>query len=485
MSFQALPEDIQIGRHTFGTFTSGTLCEEVSFPKNFPGRPDVYATQVHTVTRFKKDAATIWVEDIKPPSFHACLRELKNFNGAHEAIVVRMTDTGFELCMKDGQKHHKKHTMIDIQYMALGDLDPCLYVTCGFYAQCVAFGPGDAWCVCDYTCPSYHDTLCSTAGVTTRVPLTRTRYVARRHGGCDYTCPSYQDTLCSTAGVTYKNTCQYQKAICQAKENTPISHAGNCRPFILQRGRAQLSLDSVDVQCQELSTDSTQFYSSLEVHALLTVNYDGQATNATHDAITTWVEKISHSKFTTCALKVGRNEYEGLETFLVKILYFKLLQNKFGSQPSILLTAKHTRADLKHDSATLWTEDISAGNFKLCLRELQNFDGAHKDIRVNWLAYEDLPRNFFSEHNNVEFAVNYRNVPTMLISATHNSTRSGAILPKYNSIASWVENVDKRGFRVCVREFNDEGTYDPVAVSWTTLPGNHYTSTGNFNTSTR
>lgn len=34
------------------------------------------------------DAATIWVEDVRPKSFKVCLRELKNFNGEHTAIEV-------------------------------------------------------------------------------------------------------------------------------------------------------------------------------------------------------------------------------------------------------------------------------------------------------------------------------------------------------------------------------------------------------------
>jgi hypothetical protein len=49
----------------------------------------VYATAVHNLAReARRDAATLWVEDVKPGSFKACLRELKNFNGEHASIEV-------------------------------------------------------------------------------------------------------------------------------------------------------------------------------------------------------------------------------------------------------------------------------------------------------------------------------------------------------------------------------------------------------------
>ena len=37
---------------------------------------------------------------------------------------------------------------------------------------------------------------------------------------------------------------------------------------------------------------------------------------------------------------------------------------------------------LKHDAATVWVEDASTKSFRNCLRELQDFDGLHENIRV-------------------------------------------------------------------------------------------------------
>ena len=64
-------------------------------------------------------------------------------------------------------------------------------------------------------------------------------------------------------------------------------------------------------------------------------------------------------------------------------------QGKFSSTPYILITAEHTAVNLKHDAATIWIEDANPSTFKICLRELQNFDGMHKKIMV-------VTRNFVS-----------------------------------------------------------------------------------------
>ena len=57
-------------------------------------------------------------------------------------------------------------------------------------------------------------------------------------------------------------------------------------------------------------------------------------------------------------------------------------QKSFDSAPHVLVTAEHSRPDLKHDAASTWVEDIKLNAFKVCLREMQNFDGQHKKILV-------------------------------------------------------------------------------------------------------
>ena len=59
-----------------------------------------------------------------------------------------------------------------------------------------------------------------------------------------------------------------------------------------------------------------------------------------------------------------------------------LSQGSFSSTPTVLITAEHYRHSLKHDAASVWLEDVTSSSFKVCLRELQNFDGPHQDIYV-------------------------------------------------------------------------------------------------------
>ena len=71
-------------------------------------------------------------------------------------------------------------------------------------------------------------------------------------------------------------------------------------------------------------------------------------------------------------------------TFFRLISHFllALLQNKFKVEPVVLITAEHLRTGKEYDAALIWTEDVTKDSFKVCLRELQNFDGKHEDISV-------------------------------------------------------------------------------------------------------
>ena len=62
--------------------------------------------------------------------------------------------------------------------------------------------------------------------------------------------------------------------------------------------------------------------------------------------------------------------------------FIVFLKGKYTISPTILVTAEHHRAHLRHDAATVWLENVSARSFKICIRELQNFAGVHDDISV-------------------------------------------------------------------------------------------------------
>jgi len=48
----------------------------------------------------------------------------------------------------------------------------------------------------------------------------------------------------------------------------------------------------------------------------------------------------------------------------------------------VLVSAEHERRGVKHDASSVWVEDVTTTSFDICVRELQNFDGAHQSIHI-------------------------------------------------------------------------------------------------------
>ena len=50
--------------------------------------PSVFVTAAHHHAGLKRDAASVWIEDLTQSSFKVCLRELQNYAGSHEDVYV-------------------------------------------------------------------------------------------------------------------------------------------------------------------------------------------------------------------------------------------------------------------------------------------------------------------------------------------------------------------------------------------------------------
>ena len=74
----------------------------------------------------------------------------------------------------------------------LSDLDPCMNVTCNYFAVCKAFAAKDARCVCVENCPSY------------------------------------EEPVCSSNGTTYDNECIFEREMCHLEANFTLYHPGSC-----------------------------------------------------------------------------------------------------------------------------------------------------------------------------------------------------------------------------------------------------------------
>ena len=50
--------------------------------------PSVFVTATHYRVGLKRDAASVWIEDVTESSFKVCLRELQNYAGSHDDVYT-------------------------------------------------------------------------------------------------------------------------------------------------------------------------------------------------------------------------------------------------------------------------------------------------------------------------------------------------------------------------------------------------------------
>ncbi|PFX12100.1 Versican core protein [Stylophora pistillata] len=103
-----------------------------------------------------------------------------------------ITISSFRVCVKDLAGMESQHDPVTVDYAVVGDLDPCINVSCNYFAVCKAFGPKDARCICVDNCPSY------------------------------------DEPVCSSNGTTYDNECIFQREMCRLKANFTLYHPDDC-----------------------------------------------------------------------------------------------------------------------------------------------------------------------------------------------------------------------------------------------------------------
>ncbi|CAH3038598.1 unnamed protein product, partial [Porites lobata] len=439
-------------------------CKTVDFPNEYYNPPTMITTSEHYTDYFN---ATI---------------ELKN--NAVQEYVKSVSKTNFEVCLKDIQRYDATHDQITVNYLAMGYYNPCIGVTCPYYAVCQ--------------------------------PISETKYNCT----CQPCKFNESEPLCDNNDVTHQSICKYKYKVCMDKEEPGIKHYGGCKPFVIQRGRVALRLDKVDVQCRLVEFKASFDANRGSVHLQTTINYFNYTGSFVHDAAVTWVENVNITAFEVCALKAGRAERvtpDGGITFVDYIAFQEApvdtiaanipmknwwegtqcqmipLSKTFDAPPYVLVTAEHTKAFLKHDAVTVWVENIKTNAFTVCLRELQNFDGQHKDIKVNWIAYRKLPETLLSQQLDLYFpnsrlpspddhkafcqtfgfSKTYSSAPTVIASAAH-AAGANLINPLHNSIAPWIEQINTTNCRVCIKELTNENGYDPVTINMLVIgtPGN-------------
>ncbi|XP_027035706.1 uncharacterized protein LOC113664306, partial [Pocillopora damicornis] len=298
--------------------------------------------------------------------------------GCHNAMNVWMEEvskSAFKVCVKDSQGISRNHDPIAVDYTVIGDLDPCINVTCEYFAVCKAFDAFDARCVCEENCPSY------------------------------------EEPVCSSNSTTFKNKCIFELEMCRLKSNHTLYHPGSCTGFPVQRGRVELKRDVswADTACELVTFPPFSFYPDKQVHVQITTNHwNSTRNNFVHEATVSWVENVNYQNFKVCVTTAGRNDRGAKEFAFVDWMAYQgapdggvagktripewwtgtkcqkipLPNGKFAAKPIVLATADHVSSAYKHDAASLWIENATSSSFYICLRELQNYDGLHEDIFV-------------------------------------------------------------------------------------------------------
>jgi len=439
------------------------FCKVLNFSETFFAPPVVMVTVNHLY-----DSKNVY--SVKPE------------NNVLNAWVEEITISTFRVCVKDLAGMESQHDPVIVDYAVIGDLDPCINVSCKFFAVCKAFGPKDARCICVDNCPSF------------------------------------EEPVCSSNGTTYDNECVFQREMCHLKANFTVYHPGDCTGFPFQKGRHRLRHNPVwaEAVCEQVPLTPYVFYPDKPVHIQVSVNHVNFSDPAyVHEAVVAWVEEILDNNFTVCVTQAGRNEKRNGETFAtVDWLAYQgapdggvsgemdmptwwtgttcrtvsLPSSKFKSAPTVLVSAEHERRGVKHDASSVWVEDVTTTSFDICVRELQNFDGAHQSIHIDWMVFEELHRPLFREHGAIHFSngnkpsqdlnyafcedvvfkKHYNDSPEVLLSANH-STSGGNLNPIYNSVSAWAEYINKTGFRTCVKELFVQ-QHDPLSVSYAVLP---------------
>lgn len=138
---------------------------------------------------------------------------------------------------------------------------------------------------------------------------------------------------------------------------------------------------------------------------------------------------------------------------------------------------------------TLWVEDLKVNSSKICLREANIFDGPHRNLKVNWIAFNNISVDNFTFINSLLFSstnspslqhnyafcqtINFTEPlyapPVVLVTAKrstkmNNSLQSGS---QCNAVTTWVEHTSKTEAQICVKTFNnDSNNKDVITVDY-------------------
>lgn len=93
------PPKRNIGGKFHGIFILYSSFNFFVFQGKFSRPPYVLVSSEHTYAERNHDAATVWAENVEVGKFTVCSREMQNFDGLHEDIIVVSEKINITCCL--------------------------------------------------------------------------------------------------------------------------------------------------------------------------------------------------------------------------------------------------------------------------------------------------------------------------------------------------------------------------------------------------
>ncbi|KAJ7350952.1 hypothetical protein OS493_037639 [Desmophyllum pertusum] len=151
------------------------LCKNVSFRNPFYAPPVVLTTVINGGSNNANKACPV--------------------KGPLSSWLEEVTNSHFRLCIRDNAGYDGQRSNVIVDYLVIGDLDPCTNASCKYYSHCVASSPDQFTCVCENSCPSY------------------------------------EEQVCASNGRTFNNLCLLKQEICRTRGNYTKYHPGSCTDY--------------------------------------------------------------------------------------------------------------------------------------------------------------------------------------------------------------------------------------------------------------
>jgi hypothetical protein len=196
--------------------------------------------------------------------------------------------------------------------------------------------------------------------------------------------------------------------------------------------------------------------------------------NADHAPVTVWVERFDQQEIQVCAQEppeMTRIDGRRLRDLSVDWLLLPSLSKADGlmtgsvSLGSVDCSDATRRQQLELDALRLGQQSPC-----VCKHKLKTGDCARWQKAFEWVQGPGFCQNIFFREDEAEVA---RRVPTVVLTVDHRGsslahTSSGRVNSHDGGVATWIEWVTKRAFRVCYRDLGVHRTtaFDGRTVSW-------------------